>query len=219
MELFLNEKLGNITFEIGLAPDPRAVIILAHGAGAGMHHDSMVQISQKLLQANFHCVRFNFPYMEQGRKSPGSPISNITTWGLILEHITDQFSNLPIYMSGKSYGGRMGSHYLADNSNNSVKGIIYFGFPLHAPGRDSKDRAAHLEKVKQPQLFLQGVKDKLANIQLMLEVVDDLRNAKLVEIEHADHSFNVTKKSGLTKEKVVDQLVAEIDAWIKSIDT
>lgn len=214
MELFLNDDLGKITLETELAEHPKAVIILAHGAGAGMHHPSMIQISHTLVDADFHCVRFNFPYMEQGRKSPGSPKPNIATWGLVIDQVASQYPDLPIYLSGKSYGGRMGSHFLAENDNSIVNGIIYFGFPLHAPGRDSKDRAAHLDKVGQPQLFLQGVKDKLANIELMNEVVQGLNNAKLVEIEHADHSFNVPKKSGFTKEQIVKRLAEEVKDWI-----
>jgi uncharacterized protein len=213
MELFLNDQLGKITIEIDEAASATCVFILAHGAGAGVHHPSMVSLSDKFVEYGFHCARFNFPYMEQGRKSPGSPKPNIETWGLVIEHISKRYPDLPLYISGKSYGGRMGSHFIAENPTTCAKGIVYFGFPLHAPGRDSKDRAAHLSKIQLPQLFIQGVNDKLANIEMMREVVADISNATLIEIEHADHSFNVPKKSGLTKAEVLTRLVDEIDAW------
>lgn len=214
MDLFLNEKLGEITLEIDESKNPIATIILAHGAGAGMHHPSMIEISKKLIAYDFNVVRFNFPYMEQGRKSPGSPKSNIETWEIVIDHISNQYKNLPLYMAGKSYGGRMGSHFLSENHDTKVKGVIYFGFPLHAPGRDSKDRANHLDKVRVPQFFLQGAKDKLANIEMMKEVVSDLDNAELLKIEFADHSFNAPKSSGKTKDDIVAEMAKRVANWI-----
>ncbi len=206
MELQLNESLGKISLEVDEARSPIAVIILAHGAGAGMHHPFMVGISNALANSGFHVVRFNFPYMEQGRKSPGSPKKNIETWALVIEHIHHNHPELPIFISGKSYGGRMASHLLAEEAIESINGIIYFGFPLHAPGRDSKERAEHLDRLQVPQLFLQGTNDKLANIDLMKEVVSGLDRGTLVEIEGADHSFNVPKKLGISKSQMIQQL-------------
>ena len=100
----------------------------------------------------------------------------------------------------------MVSHLLAEMHDQDVAGIIYFGFPLHAPGRDSKDRAAHLPKIQTPQLFLQGTKDKLANIEMMSEVVSGLQQAEMIKIESADHSFN-TPKSVASKEETMQKLV------------
>lgn len=217
MELFLNDKLGKISLEISEANKSKAILIIAHGAGAGMHHSFMQALSDETTALGMTAVRFNFPYMEQGRKSPGSPKSNIETWKLVISHIHKKHPKLPIFISGKSYGGRMGSHILAENHELPVRGIIYFGFPLHAPGRDSKDRATHLNEVKVPQLFLQGAKDKLANLDLMNEVVNDLSNAKMKVIEDGDHSFNVPKRSGKTKDKVIKFLADEATTWISQI--
>lgn len=206
MEFFLNETLGTISIEIQESTQPSGISIIAHGAGAGMHHPFMVDISNEICELGYHTVRFNFPYMEQGRKSPGSPKKNIETWNLIVQQIHERYPDLPIFLSGKSYGGRMASHLLAESHFDYVKGIFYFGFPLHAPGRDSKDRAAHLDKIEVPQLFLQGVKDKLANIDLMREVVEELETSMLVEIEDADHSFNVPKRAGISKKELIQRL-------------
>ncbi len=206
MELFLNESLGKISLELHESKSPGGIIILAHGAGAGMHHSFMVKVADKISENGFHTVRFNFPYMEEGRKSPGSPKKNIEAWGLVLNHIQAHHPDLPIFLAGKSYGGRMASHLLAEKAYEQVKGIVYFGFPLHAPGKDSKDRADHLNQVGVPQLFLQGTKDKLANINLINEVVKELEKAELVEIEDADHSFNVPKKLGISKDEMINQL-------------
>ena len=216
MELFLNDKLGKISVEIEEAAKPKAMIIIGHGAGAGMHHPFMVTLAQELSSKDISVVRFNFPYMEQGRKSPGSPKANIETWRLVVEYVSSKHPELPIYISGKSYGGRMASHLLAENQVPSVKGIIYFGFPLHAPGRDSKDRANHLTDVNVPQLFLQGSKDKLANLELMQEVVNCLSHAEMKVIDDADHSFNVPKKSGKTKTDVMKFLTQSSAEFIKA---
>ncbi|WP_424964309.1 alpha/beta family hydrolase [Ekhidna sp.] len=216
MELFLNDKLGKINVEVDKASRPQAVLIIAHGAGAGMHHPFMSTLGRGIGDKDIHAVRFNFPYMEQGRKSPGSPKANIETWRLIVEHIAAIYEGLDIFISGKSYGGRMASHLMAENSSDKVKGIIYYGFPLHAPGKDSMDRASHLSEVKVPQLFLQGSKDKLANIDMMNQVVGELSNVELEVIQDGDHSFNVPKKSGKTKEEVMDYLMTKSESWIKS---
>ncbi|MEQ6168836.1 alpha/beta family hydrolase [Ekhidna sp. MALMAid0563] len=216
MELFLNDKLGKISVEIDRASRPQAVLIIAHGAGAGMHHPFMSTLARGIADEDIHAVRFNFPYMEQGRRSPGSPKANIETWRLIVEHIATIYEGLDIFISGKSYGGRMASHLMAETANDKVKGIIYYGFPLHAPGRDSKDRADHLSEVKVPQLFLQGSKDKLANIDMMDQVIGELSKVELEVIQDGDHSFNVPKKSGKTKEEVMDFLIKKSAKWIKS---
>ncbi|MEP0273889.1 alpha/beta hydrolase family protein [Ekhidna sp.] len=216
MELYLNDKLGKITIEMDESPKASSILIVAHGAGAGMHHFFMKEIAQLISNEGITVVRFNFPYMEQGRKSPGSPKSNIETWNIVIEHILTMYPEMPIVVSGKSYGGRMASHLLAEHNFERVKGIIYFGFPLHAPGKDSKDRAQHLCEITLPQLFLQGSKDKLANLDLMKEVMKSLHKAEIRVIEDADHSFHVPKRSGKTKEEILLLLATESINWIRT---
>ena len=109
----------------------------------------------------------------------------------------------------------MASHLLADDPELPVSGMIYFGFPLHAPGRDSKDRAEHLDKVRAPQLFLQGTKDKLANFDMMKEVVGTLNNAEIHEIKDGDHSFK-TPKSVASPKEIMDLLSSSAVDWIYS---
>lgn len=206
MKLFLDDDLGKITIEVKEPSSPKATVIIAHGAGAGMHHPFMLDLADQMAVHGFRAVRFNFPYMEGGRKAPGSPKKNIEAWNLVTKHIVAQYPGSPIFLSGKSYGGRMASHFVATDNHENVKGLIYFGFPLHAPGRDSKDRAAHLGNVDVPQLFLQGTKDKLANIQMIGEVVDELKTAEIITLEDADHSFNVPKRVGLSKKEMIERL-------------
>jgi predicted alpha/beta-hydrolase family hydrolase len=209
MQLEIDEKSGTISWEVDESKNAKGILILSHGAGAGMHHPFMAELAKELSDLGLNVVRFNFPYMEQGRKSPGSPKANISTWEKVIVHVHHQFSDLPVFLSGKSYGGRMASHLLAEKHFDYIKGIIYFGFPLHAPGKDSKDRAIHLDQIEVPQLFLQGSNDKLANVALMKEVVNDLKHASMVLFEHADHSFNTPKRMGISKSEMIKKLAQE----------
>lgn len=215
MEHFLNEALGSVDVEIHEASNPKGTIIIGHGAGAGMHHPFMVELANEISTDEFHAIRFNFPYMQEGRKSPGSPKKNIETWSLITQQIQNQYPKLPIFLSGKSYGGRMASHLLAEKDVSNVNGIVYFGFPLHAPGKDSIDRANHLSDIKVPQLFLQGTKDKLANTELINEVAGNLKSATIINIDDADHSFNVPKKLGISKKDMISNLAKHAISFMK----
>jgi hypothetical protein len=118
---------------------------------------------------------------------------------------------LPLFASGKSFGGRMSSQYLAGHPDSSVKGIIFYGFPLHPSGKPSTERADHLKALKIPMLFLQGSKDTLATWDLIKTVCESLRKADLVKLEGADHSF----KAG--KNDVMSLLVNETEKWVEKI--
>lgn len=191
----------------------KSLIVLAHGAGAGMDHAFLSQLAGELNHFNLACLRFNFPYMQANRKSPGSPKPNIAAWNTVTQYALSHF-NYPLFLAGKSYGGRMASHLLAENAFSQVKGVVYFGFPLHAPGRDAKDRAAHLDRISVPQLFLQGTKDSLANEQLISEVCSDLQNAQLKRIEDGDHSFKV---KGMNHSEVIQTLALHTSNWVDSV--
>lgn len=193
MKIQINDQLGEVSSITQDLPSPKATIILAHGAGAGMLHPFMETLAESLHIGGFRVIRFNFPYMEGGKKSTGSAKHNIEAWRNVFCYTRERYPEEPIFISGKSYGGRMASHLVVE-TDVIPAGIIYFGFPLHTPGKDSKDRAMHLIKIEVPQLFLQGTHDKLANMALMEEVVADLQDARLVRIDHADHSFKRPKK-------------------------
>ena len=214
MEVYLNEQLGKVTYEIDDTPTSSAVLILAHGAGAGMHHPFLNTLAKQICDEGVSVVRFNFPYMEKGRKAPGSPKDAILCWEKIILETKKLFHDKDLFISGKSYGGRMASHLLAVNHDLKVSGIIYYGFPLHAPGRDSTERAAHLGVIEVPQLFIQGNKDKLANIQLMRKVTTELQLASMIEMENGDHSFK-TPKSFASQEETMRKLSKISIEWIK----
>lgn len=200
------------------AEKPAGLLVLSHGAGAGMTHPFMEALSQKLTTLGISVFRFNFPYMEKGRKAPGSQKQAVATLAEALKKAAGIEPGLPVFLGGKSYGGRMASHLMAEEAHKElpeVKGLVFFGFPLHAPGKQGKQRAAHLSDVRCPMLFLQGGRDKLAEPSLITEVADSLPGARLHMYEHGDHSFHVLKRSGMTDEALLDKLAQDAAEWMK----
>lgn len=198
--------------------DATALLVLAHGAGAGMRHRFMEAIAERLVGGGVAVFRYNFPYMEQGRKRPDYTPKLIKTIRSAVAAASELADGLPLIAGGKSMGGRLTSHVAAAGDIPGVKGLAFFGFPLHAPGRPGTERAAHLVDVEQPMLFLQGPRDSLAKLDLIEEVVEPLRpRATLHVVDGADHGFHVLKRSGRTDEEVLDELSEETVRWIDEV--
>jgi uncharacterized protein len=196
-----------------LPDDARSLYVLAHGAGAGMHHHFMESIAQSLAHEKVATLRYNFPYMETGGKRPDPPAKLHLSVRAAIDRGIEAARGLPIIAGGKSMGGRMTSQALALQHDPRVKGLVFLGFPLHQPGKPSLERAAHLHDVQVPMLFLQGTRDSLAKIELMTDLVASLgERATMHVIDTADHSFAVLKKVGKTKEDVYQELAATIAA-------
>lgn len=183
-------------------------MVLAHGAGAGMTHRFMEELSTQLVQKSIVVVRYNFPYMENKKGRPDPPAIAEKTVSAVIEEAHKLYPKLLLFAAGKSFGGRMSSQKLSKECPEFVKGIIYYGFPLHPVGQPSVDRAAHLKNISIPMLFLQGTKDKLAELGLIEKVCSELTSATLVKFDGADHSF----KAG--KHEMMPELVAATERWI-----
>ena len=184
---------------------------LAHGAGAGMDHSFMITLAQSLSEEGIATLRFNFPFAENKKGRPDLPaVAHQTIEAAILK-AQKLFPELPLFAAGKSFGGRMTSQYLSAHPNDAVKGIIFYGFPLHAPGNPSTDPAEHLKNVKLPMLFLQGTRDNLATLNLIETVCSALEQTTLITIEGADHSF----KAG--KQDTMSMLVNFTTDWIEEL--
>lgn len=192
----------------------KVVIILAHGAGAPMTHSFLEEMAKELSNLNATVIRFNFRYIVEGRKLPSSQKKAIEDWETIYHEVKSQFPEKPIFIGGKSYGGRMASHWVAEQTDQSlVKGVFYLGFPLHSIGKPATKRANHLEQIKIPQLFLQGTNDKLAQIDLMTQVISQQKIATKHIVEHADHGFHIPKKHGGNDQKTIKELAKSINTW------
>ncbi len=168
---------------------------LAHGAGAGMHHTFMVTLAQLLSEQGIATMRFNFPFTENKKGRPDTPAVAHQTIETAIVKAQKLFRELPLFVAGKSFGGRMTSQYLSANPSTAIKGIIFYGFPLHPLGKPSVERAEHLKTVKTPMLFLQGTKDELAKWDLIESVCSSLKLATLVKIDGANHAFKAGKQN------------------------
>ena len=205
---------GNVSALLMRPKEARACYVFAHGAGAGMRHASMEAIATGLVERGIATLRYQFPYMEKGSKRPDPPALAHATVRAAVAEAAKSCVGLPLIAGGKSFGGRMTSQAQAKAPLDGVKGIAFFGFPLHPAGKPSADRSAHLAEVKVPMLFLQGTRDSLAELSLLEPVIKGLgRKATLHLAEGADHSFHVLKSSGRNDREVLAEILDAFAAW------
>ena len=196
----------------------RAAYVLAHGAGAGMAHPFLEKVASGLAERGIATFRYQFPYMEKKSRRPDSPkVAEAAVRAAVIE-AARHFRQLPLIAGGKSFGGRMTSGAQAAEPLPGVVGLAFLGFPLHAPGKPSDERAGHLAAVKIPMLFLQGTRDNFADLTLLRPLVKRLgTRATLHLVDDGDHSFHVRKSSGRGDAEVMTELLDALAGWIDSI--
>jgi len=194
-----------------------ACYVLAHGAGAGMTHPFMEAVAAGLAERGVATLRYQFPYMEQGSKRPDMPkVAQATVRAAVME-AGKRLPKAALFAGGKSFGGRMTSQAQAAGALRDVEGLAFIGFPLHAPGKPSDERAAHLFDVDIPMLFLQGTRDELAELELLTPVVKRLgERASLKLFADADHSFHVPARTGRKDSEVMAELLDALSSWMKN---
>ncbi len=199
------------------APDSAfACYVFAHGAGAGMTHRFMEEVASGLAKRGVASLRFQFPYMESGSKRPDRPALAHATVRAAVAMAERIAPGLPLFAGGKSFGARMTSQAQAEAPLQGVLGLAFLGFPLHQANRPSDDRAQHLNAVRVPMLFIQGTRDALADMKLLVPVVDTL-GATLKIIGGADHSFHVPARLGMTDAQVLGQALDWMADWMRQI--
>jgi predicted alpha/beta-hydrolase family hydrolase len=190
------------------------LLVMGHGAGAGMNHSFMTAMANELAAVGVGTFRYQFPYLEQHRGVPDPQPVLTATVRAAVKTAAKCAPKLPLFAGGKSMGGRMTSLAAAEESLQSVRGLVFFGFPLHPPKRPSTKRGDHLKLVRLPMLFLQGTRDDLADLTALRPICDTLRSqATLHVIEGADHSFHVLKRSGKTEAQVLAELSRTVESW------
>lgn len=206
-----------------LKPDAAAaVLVLAHGAGAGMAHKSMTAIAEGLAERGVATLRYNFPYMERGSKRPDAPVvaheavrAAVAQAARLAPDLPLLAPDLPLLAGGRSFGGRMTSQAQAAEPLPGVRGLVFFAFPLHPPAKPGVERAQHLAHIKIPQLFLQGSRDEFAQLDLLQSTVDGLGGlATLKLLEAADHAFHVPAKSGRKDPEVLGEALDAAREWM-----
>jgi predicted alpha/beta-hydrolase family hydrolase len=190
-----------------------ALYVFAHGAGAGMEHAFMTAMSQALHAEGIATLRYEFPYMEEGKRRIDPPA---VLHARVREAVqAGAAQGLPLFAGGKSMGGRMTSQAQALEPLPGVRGLAFIGFPLHPSKQPGTKRAEHLSQVRVPMLFLQGTRDELADLSLLQPIVAGLPTATLHIVEGADHSFHVLKRSGRTDADVLRELARTLAEWAR----
>jgi predicted alpha/beta-hydrolase family hydrolase len=193
------------------ASGARAMLVLAHGAGAGMRHVFLADVAYGLAQRGIDTLRYEFPYMSRGSRRPDSPPVCHATVRAAVAAARQIAPAVPIIAGGKSFGGRMTSQAQASGALPEVRGLVFLGFPLHPPKEPSAARAAHLARIEIPMLFLQGTRDEFATQAHLMPVIESLgARARLEWLRDADHSFHVPVRSGRSDAQVRDELLDAI---------
>jgi len=194
-----------------------ALLVLAHGAGAGMTHPFMAAVADALAAEGIATLRYQFPSMEAGRRRPDTPSVAMATVRAAVQS-TAADGPLPVVAGGKSFGGRMSSEAAAKGMLPHVRGLVFFGFPLHPPGQPGRSRATHLAKVRVPMLFMQGTRDALAQLPLVETVARELgTRATLHVVDGGDHSFKLPKRLGRDPADVINEIGRVTADWIRNL--
>lgn len=211
---------GNVSALLLKPRNASCLLLFAHGAGADMKHRFMENMARELASLGIATLRYQFPYTERQSGRPDPKPILLATVRAAVAFAGEVGGGLPLLAGGKSMGGRMTSLAAAEEPLPGVRGIVFFGFPLHPAGEPSSERAEHLSGVKAPMLFLQGTRDALADLSLLTPVCKKLgKSATLHVVNDADHSFHVPKRSGKTDNEVLTDLAQKVAEWSKHVVT
>ena len=196
------------------ASAPSAAFVLAHGAGAGQKSAWIVKAATALAERGVSCATFDFPYITAGRKVPDRAPILEDHWRRVLDEARKTLSAVPLFIGGKSMGGRIASHITAQGVE-SVRGVVFFGYPLHPPGRPDQRRDAHLPQITLPMLFVQGSADTFGNEAEITDLLTKLRSATLHVIARGDHSLKVPG-GAKAQQPAFDDAMNAAAAWMKA---
>jgi len=200
------------------ADKPAAALVLAHGAGAGQTSAFMIDAARGMASRNISTATFDFPYITAGRKVPDRAPVLEQAWRDAIDAGRPRLGGLPLFIGGKSMGGRIASQVAAQGGVGSLAGLIFFGYPLHPPGRPEQMRDAHLPDIREPMLFIQGSRDAFGARDEIQALLPRLQRATLHDIEGGDHSFRVPGGKSKQEETIVGVLDAAA-AWMRSMSS
>ena len=211
------EEQGEVS-SLLIRPDNAGwLLVLGHGASTNMRHTTLQTIAERLADVGIATFRYNFPYAEHGRGRNSNAVCQETVRSAVTAAHTVA-SDLSILVGGHSFSGRMSSMAAAEAPFEHVRGLVFFAFPLHPSGKPSAERAAHLNDVMIPMLFLSGTRDKLGELDLLQPTCDQIDNATLHLLDTADHGFKILKRSRNTDEDVFVEMARVINEWVSVLD-
>jgi predicted alpha/beta-hydrolase family hydrolase len=193
------------------------LLVLGHGASTTMRHATLKSIAEALADADIATFRYNFPYAEHGKGRDSQAICTETVRSVgAAAHAT--LPGLPLLAGGHSFGGRMTSTAASESPLDGVRGLVFFSFPLHQPGKPDTKRAEHLASVTVPMLFLSGTRDELANMDILRPACERLgRRATLHAVETADHGYRVLKRSRAGDEDIFAEMARVVREWASGL--
>ncbi len=191
-------------------------VVIAHGAGGDMHTPLLVYIAERLCEAGFASLRFNFLYKEKGRRSPDRYNKLVDTWLAVYRYFIEAVKPSRVVVAGKSMGGRVVSQLVGDRLLNPA-GLVFYGYPLHPPGRKNQLRDAHLYAIKAPMLFFSGSRDSFCDLDLLRPVLEKLPGADLEVVEGGDHSFRMLKSAQIPESEVFERLLRKTVVWLEAL--
>ncbi len=193
-----------------------AILVLAHGANNTMDHPLIAGLHARLAQEGLVTVRFNFPYAEEGRKRPDPDGALEGVFRLVLEYVEEleEFKGLELFLGGKSMGARLAAQLVAQDVG--ANGLVFLGYPLHAPGKPEKLKDQPLYRLPCPALFVEGGRDPFCHLNLLGEVLGKMPvRGDLHVFPGLGHPFETT--GGATPQEVLDEMVRVILGWLDSL--
>ena len=207
-----------VSIRLETAREPRAFCVLAHGAGAGMDHPFMESMAHTLVGQGITTMRFNFPFMDRGGFPPDPLPVLLASARAVLSHGVREADGLPLFVCGKSLGGRILSLSVSETHCPSLRGFVFLGYPLHSPKTFGLAKGEHLLQQSLPQLFLSGSRDKLAHMDILRPFVESIGpHATLVCMEGADHGFGYRKIDAPPSATITEVLSKKSVNWINEI--
>ncbi len=198
--------------------DAKWLLVLGHGASTTMRHSTLQTIAERLADIGIATFRYQFPYMERGGGGRESQAVALATVRSAVAAAHAAAGDLSILVGGHSYSARMSSLTAAEAPIEHVRGLVFFAFPLHPSGKEGTERAEHLDDVTVPMLFLSGTRDKLAVLDLLVPVCENLGDkATLHLLDTADHGFKVLKRRK-TEEDVFVEMTRVLSEWIETLN-
>jgi predicted alpha/beta-hydrolase family hydrolase len=216
LKFLATPEKGEVSALLLRPADASHLLVLGHGAGADMRSSSMQSIAENLAERGIATLRYNFPFKEYRRGGVDSPKVATATVRSAIAEAKRLEPKLTLLAGGHSFGGRMTTTAQSESPLDDVKGLVLFSFPLHAPNQPSDERAAHLEAIKIPMLFLTGTRDALNDLDLFGPVIKKLgKRATLHLLDTADHSYKVLKKTRTSTEDVFAEMARITVEWLE----
>jgi len=217
MKFLAAPEKGEVSALLIRPGDASILLVLGHGASTNMRHATLQTIAERLADAGLATFRYNFPYMEYGRGRDSQEVCTATVRSAVAA-AHKAAPDLSLLAGGHSFGGRMTSTAASESPLDVVRGLVFFSFPLHQPGKPDTKRADHLSAVTVPMLFLSGSRDEMADPDLLQSVCKKLgKRATLHPLDTADHGFRILKRSRKSEEDVFVEMARIVREWASKL--